>query len=123
LSQPTQQVGPNRRRWLSFSLRTLFVLVTLACIYLGWAANWKRQRRAFFDTHKVYPVSQESVGLPTNLPWSLRIVGEIGYYQIYFYGRSTLEDQATLERLFPETLYEYPGVAPVPPAPIAEPAA
>lgn len=118
LSQPLEQARPNRRRWLRFSLRTLFVLVTLACIYLGYAANGKRQRRAFLDSHNVYPISQEEVGTPTNLPWSLRMIGEVGYYRIYFTEHSTPEDQATLERLFPEAFEEYEGVAPIPPPPI-----
>jgi hypothetical protein len=33
----------STRRWFRFSLRTLLVLVTLVCVYLGWAGNWKRQ--------------------------------------------------------------------------------
>jgi len=41
--------GPTkpRRRWLSYSLRTLFVLVTLLCVWLGLYANRaERQKRA-----------------------------------------------------------------------------
>ena len=34
------------RRWFSFSLRTLFVVVTLGCCWLGWQLNIVRERKA-----------------------------------------------------------------------------
>lgn len=37
---------PNRRRWFRFSLRGMFVLVTLVCVWLGWNLNTVRERRA-----------------------------------------------------------------------------
>lgn len=36
------------RRWLRFSLRTLFVVVTLLACWLGYQLNWIRQRREFY---------------------------------------------------------------------------
>lgn len=36
---------PNRR-WFRFSLRTLFVLVTVLCVWLGWYANLVGQRQS-----------------------------------------------------------------------------
>ena len=42
MSQPTTTFRP-RRRWFSFSLRSLFVLVTLAAIPVGWVAYERRQ--------------------------------------------------------------------------------
>jgi hypothetical protein len=38
---PTQIPAASRlrRRWLSFSLRVLFVLITLVCLALGWLVN------------------------------------------------------------------------------------
>jgi len=33
---------PIKRRWFRFSLRTLFVVVTVVCIWLGW--NWRTVR-------------------------------------------------------------------------------
>ena len=41
-----------RRRWFSFSLRTLFVVVTIAAIAGGWVmyqVSWIRQRRTMLD--------------------------------------------------------------------------
>jgi hypothetical protein len=30
---------PKKRRWFRFSLRTMFLLVTVGCIWLGWQAS------------------------------------------------------------------------------------
>ena len=35
---------PKPRRWFRFSLRTLFVLVTAFCVWLGWQLHLVRQR-------------------------------------------------------------------------------
>src|SRR4051794_285454 len=35
-----------RRRWFSFSLRTLFVVVTVVGVYLGWQLRIVRERKA-----------------------------------------------------------------------------
>jgi hypothetical protein len=35
-----------RRRWLRFSLRTMFVLMTLVVLWLGWQVHIVRTRRA-----------------------------------------------------------------------------
>ena len=37
------------RRWLRFSLRTAFVLWTIAAVWLGWSVKVVRQRRAALD--------------------------------------------------------------------------
>ena len=38
-------VSPPRRRWFRFSLKTLFVVLTLFGVWLGVQVNWIRQRR------------------------------------------------------------------------------
>src|ERR1700690_2367557 len=38
-----------KRRWLRFSLRTLFVVVTVFGIWLGWQTNVVRERRTMRD--------------------------------------------------------------------------
>ena len=35
-----------KRRWLKLSLRTLLILLTIGCIWLGWTVNRARQQRA-----------------------------------------------------------------------------
>lgn len=51
---------PNtNRRWpFSFSLRTLFVLVTVLCCWLGWEVSVVRQRRAVLKEAKANPAFQ-----------------------------------------------------------------
>ncbi len=63
--------------WLRFSLRTMLVLVTLLCLYLGWAMNWIRQREAYRQeiALKSHEVSMNEV---VGAPLSLRILGENG---------------------------------------------
>lgn len=39
-------LGKPRRRWFRFSLRTMFVVATLVCLWLGWELSVVRQRRA-----------------------------------------------------------------------------
>jgi hypothetical protein len=38
-----------KRRWFRFSLRTLFVVVTVGCIWLGWQVKVVRDRRAALE--------------------------------------------------------------------------
>lgn len=49
--------GYSKRSWTSFSLRTLLVVVTGLCLYLGWEVNIVRQRKAklaeFQKTHYI----------------------------------------------------------------------
>ena len=35
-----------KRRWFRFSLRTLFVVVTVCCVWLGWQLHIVRERQA-----------------------------------------------------------------------------
>ena len=61
-----------------FSLRTLFVLVAIVSVPLGWMAyqlNWIRQRHEFLDGREVQSF-MDIMTLPAPLPWSLRFFGE-----------------------------------------------
>jgi hypothetical protein len=42
----------EKPRRLRFSLRTLFVVVTVGCVWIGYSLNWIRQRHEFLD-HEV----------------------------------------------------------------------
>jgi hypothetical protein len=63
-----------RRRWFRFSLRTMLVLVTLLCLYLGWAMNWKRQRREWLERSDV---ASFNIGKNAHAPWPLRPLGKV----------------------------------------------
>lgn len=86
-----------KHRWLRFSLRTLFVLVTIVGVAAGWMAcqlNWIRERHAFLSR---YP---QSYGEPDRKgPWPLRLFGEKTYSVLTV--PSSAEHAA--KRLFPES--------------------
>jgi hypothetical protein len=40
-----------KRRWFRFSLRTLFVLMTIICVWFGYSFNWIGQRHDYLKSH------------------------------------------------------------------------
>jgi len=82
------------RRWLRFSLRGMFVVITLLGIWLGFQVNWLRQRqeaRRWIEQHeslggwsRINPKDviwtkldgTKHPGKPADAPWSLRLFGE-----------------------------------------------
>lgn len=93
-----------RRRWLRFSVRTMFVLVTLLCIYLGWVMNWEWKRQAYLKENDVagpYLNDDGSEVESVLAPWSLRIFADKGVPILYLY---PTEEQELIRasRLFPE---------------------
>jgi len=111
------QLAPNRR-WLRFSLRMLFVVVTVLACWLGYELNWVRERRAVTGnplvqvqdfhlsvwrdfkygprtsarTHQQHPVA----------PWPLDLLGEPGYWIISLPKGTTEQEASRIRRLFPE---------------------
>ena len=99
------------RRWFRWSLRTLFVLVLLLAIPLGWLAaqfKWikdrhealhslEQSRRAFIlDWDSSFVHDPDDV-----LPWSLRLFGENSVRQIFIlHGQES--ELKSLRLLFPE---------------------
>jgi hypothetical protein len=71
-----------KRRW-SFSLRTLFVVVTVFGGWLGYELNWIRQRRSVVEIPNIECIDSlrlAEVGLEgPNAPFMLRLLGEPGY--------------------------------------------
>jgi hypothetical protein len=104
----------RHRCWFRFSLRTLFVLVTLIAVWLGWSLNWIRQRHAFLRDRRafVFGIDPDAV---TPAPRFLWLFGEDGAE----YVKLTSEDQSAYVRakeLFPEaivvgkyTIIHWPG--------------
>jgi hypothetical protein len=78
----------NKRRWFRFSLRTLFVVVTVFACWLGYELNWIRQRHAFvarqnalvierFNERYAGMVSYQ-LSITKHAPFPLWLMGEKG---------------------------------------------
>ena len=68
-----------------FSLRTLFVLVTIAGVCAGWVAyqlNWIRERHKFVNEYGAVEPPGLSPEPITGLPWSLKLFGEAPEYEV-----------------------------------------
>ena len=74
---------PRPRRWFRFSLRTMFVLVTVLCVWLGYSLNWIRQRREAIAHAHFEKVSIKTTA-PIRAPGLLWLFGEPGYDRIWF---------------------------------------
>ena len=86
-----------KRHWFRFSLRTLFVLVTIIGVAAGWVAyqlNWIRQRHEFLGR----PPNGIYANDNSELPWSLKLFGEKAMYTVYTPELTKHE----AEKLFPE---------------------
>lgn len=103
-------MAPPRRRWFRFGLRTMFVLLTLACsvaAWVGYSLNWIRERHAFLEeTHsRKYDLlaAMDPNELITKSPWLLRAFGERAVYCIWTLNKQTdVADGERAKRLFPE---------------------
>ena len=100
---------PKPRRWFRFSVRTMFVVVTVVCAWLGYHTNWIGERPRAKATIEIreFPVifAGESDTPPGHggLPWSLRILGEQPVCCICVSYKRLDE----LRRLFPESFVMY----------------
>lgn len=99
-------VSPRPR--LRFSLRTLLVLVTVLCVWLGYQLNWIQERREARELLRRNGAmwSEETDNTPA--PLSLRVFGEKGL-GMFWIGLPTETDRydrqemvAKFKRLFPE---------------------
>jgi hypothetical protein len=125
MSEPDAKAATAvNRRWFrfAFSLRALFVVVTVAGICLGWLAyelNWIRQRHALMAKQEALAAEVEPEQdvngflLFTDLsaPGLLWIFGEepLGYLEVIFIGdkqraltHQELREVEQAKRLFPE---------------------
>jgi hypothetical protein len=99
------RMDEKRHRWFRFSLRALFVLVTLVALSAGWVSwstIWIRDRRAFVrddgDTNAIiYNQPGQSVVAPSLL-W---LFGEEGAQFVVLFGEDE-SDFSDARRLFPE---------------------
>jgi len=96
----TASYKPRPALWLTwrFSLRTLFVLVSLLCVWLGVQVQWIRDRHEALRQHR--GLENGTIGVKSNrmpnrpiilrgesakAPWSLRIIGERGIKTLLVY--------------------------------------
>jgi hypothetical protein len=116
---------PRPDRWFRFSLRTLFVLVTVLGVFLGWLGvqvKWIRDRREaracseeWANAYVVRIGPHTSTALASYFqpstawnyrpaPWSLRLFGEPGVYSIDVpsWVDDRDEEVRRMKRLFPE---------------------
>jgi hypothetical protein len=97
-----------RRRWFRFSLRTLFLLVTLAAVSAGWVSwslNWIRQRQSALRTDGIQgnPNSLHTIYDKPQTPSGLWIFGEVGQSTLIVQGGLISKDRSfELRELFPE---------------------
>jgi hypothetical protein len=88
-----------------YSLRTLFVLVAIASVPMGWAGcqlNWIRQQHGFLRRAAVCEDSSilNDSACPIKAPWELRLFDEPPVKVIVV--PNAMTDEAS--RLFPESL-------------------
>ncbi len=93
------------RRWLRFSLRTLFVVVTLLGVWLGYYVNWHAQRNAVLRLDDVTLGTLVLHDEPLPLPWPLEMLGASSVNQGIFLPNGTTDEELhRVRRLFPESL-------------------
>ena len=91
-----------KRRWYQFTLRTLFVVMTVFALWLGWQINWFRSRQAWLEA-KDYVGAFPAVGL-RKVPhphFLLTLFRQEAMSQILL-RNATEEEVAKVQRLFPE---------------------
>jgi hypothetical protein len=98
-----------KRRWPRYSLRTLFVVVLLVGIWLGYYANWQRERHnalEWVNQRAKRGTVMHSHDPKRKLPWTLELMGEKPQEMIWVnVDPESVEDARQIEKirsLFPE---------------------
>jgi hypothetical protein len=88
----------GRMKLPRFTLRTLFITITLLSFPIGWVTyqlNWKRQRRNFVLEH-------QCEGIGSSAPWPQNLLGEKGAVYLENVPYELVEEA---RRLFPEAVH------------------
>ena len=113
-----------KRRWFRFSLRTLFLVVTVFCLWLGWQASVVRERKSLLrslenDPHLLFDPLHTSFGpgkmvltfgTLTNhrdgpyVPWFRRMLGDDNVTSLGLPSEMTEEDLRRFKIAFPEAV-------------------
>ncbi len=81
MEEPTANPSPQKLHWLQFSLRTLFVGVTLTCVLMGLVYNFiilpaERQKMAVVEIRKLKDAYVWYANPDDKLSW----IGDLRYY-------------------------------------------
>ncbi len=95
----------SKRRWLRFSLKSLFILIAILGVVLGWVTyelKWIRDRHAFLDEQETAKLTE--VNSNWNLAATLIIYTDAPGWLWLFgeYGQASLEVRATPSLTLPE---------------------
>ncbi len=99
-----RRIATMNHSWFRFSLRTLFVFMTVFACWLGYELNWVRQRHALLGRRDVLDWSESHKGAePTRPapPGQLWLVGEKGVGRLVV-GETNEQEYIEAQRLFPE---------------------
>jgi len=104
-----------KRRWFRFSLRTMFVVVTLVAVFLawlGWELSYIRERKAWLRQNDFYglvtgvTVWKGSSG-KAQIPWWRTMLGDEAVGVIQFPAHWPDEQCDHAMQLFPEMVDSY----------------
>lgn len=101
-------------RWLTarFSLRTLFVVVTLCGMWMGWQFQLVQTRKHALkqlgDSGAVVRQHQ-AWGKPSRISWLREFMGDTSVFSIALPHPNTEDDVERLGELFPEAEISLPG--------------
>jgi len=110
MATPVYKPRPAHWPTWRFSLRTLFLLVTLLGIFLGWLgaqAKWIRDRHEAFTHHFPNQISSWTSDNPDpQAPWRIGVLGEPGVSLLWLDPSLEPSERERLQELFPEALVE-----------------
>ncbi len=90
-----KRIPAPKRRWFAFSLRILFVVVTVFACWLGYEWNWIRQRHEILARCLSASRSWNDSDPPTRAPHFLWLFGEAGYADIFLLFESDSQRELT----------------------------
>ena len=91
-----------------YSLRTLFILLTIVAAWLGWQVHIVQVRKTWLvhiDSHNGNwsAWDYDNLAPPFELPWYRRLLGDQLIGKIMLYEDCTEEDAAKIRKEFPES--------------------
>ncbi len=105
-------ISASNRRWLRFSLRTQFVVVTCACVWLAWTARHVQERRAAVESiqrggGKVFLVAEAAGNKASEFTLIRHWCGDSAVAQIEPPPAASPDDEDRIRKLFPEAYVYY----------------